>query len=119
MDTNKLKNIIDDNYYNKLFSSYFETNGIGLESSVYPPVYQDMVMTVGIEDKCEVVPHIVDINPVTTLGRILASAIAVLGVGMVALPAGILASGFMEEIGKKRIKKMKCPHCGENIDIEG
>lgn len=35
-----------------------------------------------------------DIYPITPLGKMLASISAVLGVGLVALPAGILASGF-------------------------
>ncbi len=60
-----------------------------------------------------------NIYPVTTLGKIMASAIAILGVGMIALPAGILASGFMEEISKRRTKTLKCPRCGEIISSDG
>ena len=43
-----------------------------------------------------------DIYPVTPIGKILGSIIAMLGIGMFALPAGILASGFEEEIKKKK-----------------
>ena len=39
-----------------------------------------------------------DIYPVTTLGKIAGSLIIIIGVGMFALPTGILASGFVEEI---------------------
>ena len=39
-----------------------------------------------------------DVYPVTTLGKIAGSLIIILGVGMFALPTGILASGFVEEI---------------------
>lgn len=39
-----------------------------------------------------------DIYPITPIGKVLGAAIAVLGIGMFALPAGILASGFAEEI---------------------
>jgi voltage-gated potassium channel len=60
-----------------------------------------------------------NIYPVTALGKILASAIAILGVGMFALPAGILASGFMEEITKPKTKEIKCPICGETIRLDG
>lgn len=35
-----------------------------------------------------------DIYPITPLGKLLAAVSAILGVGLVALPAGILASGF-------------------------
>ena len=56
-----------------------------------------------------------DIYPVTPIGKILGSIIAMLGIGMFALPAGILASGFEEEI-KKRKKKTVCPYCGKEIE---
>ena len=35
-----------------------------------------------------------DVTPITALGRVFASVITIVGVGMVALPAGLLASGF-------------------------
>jgi voltage-gated potassium channel len=58
-----------------------------------------------------------DVFPVTTLGRILGGIIAILGVGMFALPAGILASGFAEELERQRKPQtIVCPHCGQVID---
>lgn len=42
-----------------------------------------------------------DMAPVTIPGRILGGAIAVLGIGMFALPAGILGSGFMDDVGRR------------------
>lgn len=39
-----------------------------------------------------------DVYPVTKVGRILAAIIAIMGIGMFALPAGILASGFSEAL---------------------
>jgi voltage-gated potassium channel len=56
-----------------------------------------------------------DIYPVTTWGRVLGSVIAVLGIGLFALPAGILGSGFVERLGKQKAQR-KCPHCGKEID---
>ena len=41
-----------------------------------------------------------DIYPVTTAGRILAIIIACLGVGMVAVPTGIISAGFVEKYTK-------------------
>ena len=38
-----------------------------------------------------------DIYPVTTLGKILGIVIAFLGVGMVAIPTGIISAGFVEQ----------------------
>lgn len=41
-----------------------------------------------------------DMYPVTPLGKVVGGVIAVLGIGLFALPAGILASGFSEELRK-------------------
>lgn len=43
-----------------------------------------------------------DVVPVTVAGRILGAFITILGVGMAALPAGIIASGFTRELNKRR-----------------
>lgn len=43
-----------------------------------------------------------DVTPVTTAGRVLAALIMLLGVGIVALPAGILAARFAEELQARR-----------------
>ena len=42
-----------------------------------------------------------DIYPVTVLGRIMAIFIAFLGVGVVAIPTGIISAGFVEQYSKK------------------
>ena len=61
-----------------------------------------------------------DIYPITPLGKILDSIIAILGIGLFALPAGILGSGFIEELAEsKRNRKIVCPHCGEVINESG
>ncbi len=54
-----------------------------------------------------------DIHPVTTVGKLIASIIAVLGIALFALPAGILASGFIEEFQGEN--KSVCPHCGKEL----
>lgn len=55
-----------------------------------------------------------DVYPVTVVGKLMTSVIAVLGIGMFALPTGILGSGFMEELEKSK-KPRKCPHCGKDL----
>ncbi len=55
-----------------------------------------------------------DIYPVTVIGKFMASIIAVLGIGMFALPTGILGSGFVEELDKNK-KARTCPHCGKEL----
>ena len=55
-----------------------------------------------------------DIYPVTVLGKLCASVIAVLGIGMFALPTGILGAGFVEAVQKNR-RPSACPHCGKEL----
>ena len=43
-----------------------------------------------------------DMVPITPLGRMLGGLTAILGVGMIALPAGVLASGFSEQMRVRR-----------------
>lgn len=57
-----------------------------------------------------------DVFPVTELGRILTAFISILGIGVFALPAGILASGFSIEFQRLKKDKKVCPHCGKGID---
>ena len=57
-----------------------------------------------------------DMSPITALGRVIAGAMAILGIGLFALPAGILGSGFMQEIEEKKAEKERnCPHCGGRL----
>ena len=77
-----------------------------------------------------------DVYPITALGKFFGSTIALLGVGIVALPAGIIASGF-NEIMQERLNPHSldpkthvserdhlvladketqcCPHCGQQL----
>ena len=43
-----------------------------------------------------------DITPITAGGKLFGSCISFIGVGMVAIPTGILASGFSDELRKRR-----------------
>ena len=57
-----------------------------------------------------------DIYPVTAVGKIISGVIAILGIGLVALPTGIISSGFITEINnKKNVQKTKCPNCGKEL----
>ena len=59
-----------------------------------------------------------DMIPITPAGKILAGVVALLGIGLFALPAGILASGFVDALHKTEDEKQRsdtCPHCGKNI----
>ena len=43
-----------------------------------------------------------DMVPITSMGKLLGAAIGVMGLGMVALPAGIIASGFNNALHRRR-----------------
>ena len=69
-----------------------------------------------------------DMTPITPFGRFFTAIVAFLGVGIIAIPAGIISSGMteiMRDIKTAGIKKetenisrvkQKCPHCGKSID---
>ncbi len=66
-----------------------------------------------------------DVYPVTGLGKFLSAIIALIGIGFVALPTGIISSAFIEKIQEERAKKKKkpkkvvsctCPNCGKIIE---
>lgn len=56
-----------------------------------------------------------DAYPTSGLGRVVGGFIALLGVGMVALPTGLLANGFADELRRQR-QKPCCPHCGKEME---
>lgn len=61
-----------------------------------------------------------DVYPITAAGRVLSTIIAFLGIGMVAIPTGIITAGFTKITNKekeaKKDKKDFCPYCGHKID---
>ena len=56
-----------------------------------------------------------DVLHATLIGKVLADIVAILGISLFAIPAGIIASGFMEQFQKKQRKGDFCPHCGKPI----
>lgn len=67
-----------------------------------------------------------DVYPITPFGKLLGAFIAILGIGVFALPAGIIASGFEQELSERKKQKRQepeeeepvagpnyCPHCGK------
>ena len=43
-----------------------------------------------------------DVTPVTGMGKFFGSIIAIIGIGVVALPSGILASGFTDQLKRRQ-----------------
>lgn len=67
-----------------------------------------------------------DIYPVTVLGKLLSAIIALLGIGLVAVPTGIITSGFMEVLEENKetknetheqCEKKYCPYCGHKLGL--
>jgi voltage-gated potassium channel len=58
-----------------------------------------------------------DMIPQTIFGKILGGMIAILGIGLFALPAGILSSGLTDHLHgqNKKNKWKRCPHCGGEL----
>lgn len=57
-----------------------------------------------------------DLVPITSLGKFLGGIFAMAGVALLALPAGVLSSGFFELLHTDRKKKVvRCPHCGKEF----
>lgn len=70
-----------------------------------------------------------DVHPVTEAGQLLGGLVAFLGIGLFALPASILASGFIEEAtdedegetleyAEGERTYTYCPHCGEKLEAD-
>ena len=62
-----------------------------------------------------------DVYPVTVVGKVLSAIIALLGIGLVAVPTGIISSGFVENLEEEKHRhenedeKLYCPYCGEKL----
>ncbi len=61
-----------------------------------------------------------DIVPQTGWGQFMAAMTALFGIGLVAIPTGIISTGFIEEIQKKGEeddpdKLVYCPYCGKKL----
>lgn len=54
-----------------------------------------------------------DVYPVTLAGKIIAGIAAIFGIGMFALPGGIIASELISRVKEKDMQV--CPHCGKKL----
>ena len=56
-----------------------------------------------------------DMYPITPLGRLFGAIVAVMGIGLFALPTAILGTGFVEAIAKEKEPPVTCPECGHHF----
>jgi voltage-gated potassium channel len=85
------------------------------ENAVQPEVFSSIPATMWWAVATLTTVGYGDMYPLTIMGRFFASIIAMLGIGMFALPTGILGAGFVEEIQKSKQSPQRCPHCGKDI----
>jgi voltage-gated potassium channel len=69
-----------------------------------------------------------DMTPITPFGRFFTGLVSFLGIGIIAIPAGIISSGMTEVMRERKAarltkrkereseEKRKCPHCGKPMD---
>lgn len=58
-----------------------------------------------------------DVYPITAVGKLFASIISLVGIGIIAIPTGIISAGFTSLINKRNSEeKHYCPYCGHKID---
>ena len=61
-----------------------------------------------------------DVYPITAAGRFFAAIISLIGIGIIAIPTGIIAAGFTSAIEKRQTgeedKKLYCPYCGHKLE---
>ena len=63
-----------------------------------------------------------DAYPVTLLGKMVGGLVQVIGIALFALPNGLLASAFLDQIQTRRAAQETapspavCPHCGKELE---
>ncbi len=81
----------------------FASSGIFLfENSAQPEVFSSIPAAMWWAVATVTTVGYGDVTPITTGGKLFGSCISFIGVGMVAIPTGILASGFSDELRKRR-----------------
>ncbi|NPD44402.1 MULTISPECIES: ion transporter [unclassified Lentimicrobium] len=60
-----------------------------------------------------------DVYPITAMGKVISGVIALMGIGIVALPTGIVSAGFISKVQERKrpanYNTYHCPHCGEEL----
>lgn len=91
-----------------------------IENSVQPDAFSNALETMWWAVATLTTVGYGDVYPVTAAGKILATVIAFLGIGMVAVPTGIITAGFAEltksDKNEGDEEKKYCPYCGHKLD---
>lgn len=57
-----------------------------------------------------------DIYPITLAGKTIASIASAVGIGLFALPGGIIAAALIEQARQSDKHSINCPHCGKQFE---
>ena len=109
-----------------------------LESQVQPEAFPNILSSMWWAVATLTTIGYGDVFPVTDWGRLLSGIIAILGIGLVALPTAIISSGFVEALARTKGEgggtdtpggrdgadpapppaggRAVCPHCGKPLD---
>ena len=107
-----------------------------LESQVQPEAFPNILSSMWWAVATLTTIGYGDVFPVTSWGRLLSGIIAILGIGLVALPTAIISSGFVEALARTKAEGgdaaatregeapapprarggAVCPHCGQPLD---
>lgn len=92
-----------------------------IENDAQPEAFPDMLSSLWWAIATLTTIGYGDVYPITGLGKLLSGIIAILGIGLVALPTGIFSGAFIEKImaqrkRKETLEKKVCPHCGKEIN---
>ncbi|GHV47048.1 hypothetical protein AGMMS49546_36190 [Spirochaetia bacterium] len=97
------------------------------ENAVQPDKFPNIIATLWWAISTLTTVGYGDVFPITYIGKFLSSIFAILGVGLVALPSGIICTGMINEINEDEHKAEKekeeqvviCPHCGKLVKLRG
>lgn len=90
-----------------------------IENSVQPEAFSNAIETMWWAVSTLTTVGYGDVYPITAAGKVLATIIAFLGIGMVAVPTGIITAGFSEITKAQKNDKISyCPYCGHKLDNE-
>jgi voltage-gated potassium channel len=84
-----------------------------VESPAQPEVFRNIIETTWWSIATFTTIWLGDVYPITVAGKICGGIISLLGIMLIALPSGIISSGFMNILNNEN---KKCPHCGKEIE---
>ncbi|MEL7534456.1 MAG: potassium channel family protein [Bacteroidota bacterium] len=104
-----------------------------LEGDVQPEAFPNIIATFWWAIATLTTVGYGDVFPVTGWGQLVSGIIALLGIGLVALPTGIISAAFVEKLDEAKLEKQRqqlsqlqandqggfdfayCPHCGKPL----